>query len=341
MHKKTMHKHSGIRGGGATFVVTLTASTFLMASSLVVGKTLLHAGFSPFILVGWRFFVAALATLPLVLLEGGIEALLPRGIGPREAAVTAVIGLLQTAGVMGLSFLAMNTISASTAAILLFTNPIWVAMLGRIFLGEPLPPGRTAGLVLGVIGVCFAIGVVPELLAGGSAVRGELIGLGSSLCWAIATLINKRARLPLGPWALNFWQMLIGSFALLGVAYGVGEHWPDGTTSIQWARFFWLAIPASTGSFGLWFMALRKGGATRASSFLFLTPLFTIILSFFALGAPLSLQQALGGGLIGLSLWLVNRTVRNKATIMHQEPHGQNTVTGVAPESENTLTPLR
>jgi drug/metabolite transporter (DMT)-like permease len=316
-----MHKHNETLGGGATFVVALAASTFLMGSSFVVGKILLREGFPSFILVGWRFFVAALATLPLVLLEGKFEALLPRSVGLREAAVTILIGLLQTGGVMGLTFLAMKTIPASTAAILLFTNPIWVAMLGRLFLGESLPASRTAGLVLGLIGVCFAIGVGPELLAGGSTVKGELIGLGSSLCWAIATLINKRARLPFGPWALSFWQMFIGSLALLGVAYSVGEHWPDRTTSAQWAGFLWLAVPASTGAFGLWFMALHKGGATRASSFLFLTPLFTVVLSFFVLDAPLSLQQAVGGGLIGLSLWLVNKTVRHKGAAEHHHSH--------------------
>jgi drug/metabolite transporter (DMT)-like permease len=182
-----------------------------------------------------------------------------------------------------------------------------VALLGRLFLGEALPPSRLAGLVLGLVGVGFAIGVGPEVLAGGAQVTGELIGLASSFCWAIATLINKRAGLPLGPWALSFWQMLIGSLALLALAYGAGQRWPAGTTPGQWGWFLWLAIPASTGSFGLWFVALGKGGATRASGFLFLAPLFTVILSFFVLAAPLSWQQAVGGILIGLALWLLNR----------------------------------
>ncbi|MGH8782113.1 DMT family transporter [Paraburkholderia sp.] len=309
-----MQKRNGTSSGDATFVVALTASTFLMGSSFVVGKVLLHAGFTPFILVGWRFLVAALATLPLAFLDGGARALVPRSSGLRVACLTVLIGLLQTTGVMGLTFLAMSSIPASTAAILLFTNPIWVAMLGKIFLGEALSASRAAGLLLGLIGVCFAIGVGPELLSGGNVMIGELLGLASSLCWAIATIINKRARLPLKPWTMNFWQMLVGSMALLALAYAHGEHWPDHATPSQWGWFFWLAIPASTGSFGLWFIALHRGGATRASSFLFLTPLFTVILSFLVLDSSLSLQQAVGGGLIGLSLWLVNRTVRHKAS---------------------------
>jgi drug/metabolite transporter (DMT)-like permease len=314
-----MNKRTKKISDEASFVVTLTASTFLMGSSFIAAKVLLHDGFPPFMLVGWRFFVAALLTLPLVLLDGGLEALRPRGAGLHEAIMVIVIGLLQTCGVMGLIFFAMNTIPASTAAILVFTNPIWVAMLGRIFFGDTLSVSRTIGLVLGLVGVCFAIGVGPELLFGGNMAIGELLGLASSLCWAISTLINKRTRLPFGPWALSFWQMLVGSLALLEIAYAQGERCPSETTPIQWGWFLWLAIPASTGAFGLWFMALHKGAATRASSYLFLTPLFTVILSFLVLDVPLSLQQALGGCLIGLALWLVNRTVRHKASVHHNE----------------------
>lgn len=279
-----------------------------MGSSFVAGKILLQVGIPSLLLVGWRFFVAALATLPLVLLEGGPRrALFPKAVGRRGAALVILIGLLQTGAVMGLLFLAMNSISASTAAILLFTNPIWVALLGRLFLREALPASRLAGLVLGLIGVGCAIGAGPELLSVGDSVSGEMIGLGSSLCWAVATLVNKRAGLPIGPWALSFWQMSVGSLALLGLAYGLGQRWPDTMTIPQWGWFLWLAVPASTGSFGLWFVALGKGGATKASGFLFLAPLFTVVLSFFVLDAPLSWQQGVGGILIGVALWLVNR----------------------------------
>ncbi len=280
-----------------------------MGSSFVAGKILLQQGFTPMILVGWRFLVAALATLPLVLAgeRNIVAALLPAKAGLRDVALVILIGLLQTAAVMGLLFWAMQFISASTAAILLFTNPIWVAVLGRIFLGESLHRARLVGLLLGVVGVALAIGVSPSMFSGGMTLAGEIIGIVSALCWASATLINKRAALPLSSWALSFWQMLVGAIAILAIAYLDGEQWPSGVTREQWAWFLWLSIPASTGSFGLWFVALKRGGATRTSGFLFLAPLFTVILAYFILGTAISWMQAAGGVLIGLALWLVNR----------------------------------
>ena len=294
------------------FVTTLFAATFLMGSSFIAGKILLQAGVPPTLLVGWRFFVAALATLPLVVwFSGGrpLAALLPADAGLRDAGLVVLLGLLQTAAVMGLIFLAMSAIPAPTAAILLFTNPIWVAVLGRLFLRETLHRARIVGLMLGVVGVTLAVGIASGAPSGAGALAGEALGIGAAWCWAAATIVNKKAKLPLGAWALSFWQMLIGSLVLLALAYGSGERWPQSTTPAQWGWFLWLAIPASAGSFGLWFVALDKGGATRTSGYLFLSPLFAVLLSFVILDTTLAWPQALGGLLIGLALWLVNREI--------------------------------
>lgn len=310
----------GRQGNDAQFFIILIASTFLMGSSFVSGKILLAQGFPAMLLVGWRFLIAALATLPLARLDNRslFAALIPKGLALRDFALVIVIGVLQTTAVMGLLFVAMRSISAATAAILLFTNPIWVAVLGRLFLGESLHRARVAGLTLGIVGVVLAIGISSQGQSTPAALTGELIGLGSAICWAAATIINKRANLPLGSWSLSFWQMLIGALVILGLAYGAGEQWPATTTHTQWG--VWLAIPASTGSFGLWFVALNRGGATKTSGYLFLAPLFTVVLSYFVLGTSLSWMQAFGGALIGVALWLVNRDApgRNKNELMSQ-----------------------
>lgn len=297
-----------MRGAGLPYLATLVAATFLMGSSFVAGKILLIHGVPAILLVGWRFLLAALATLPLLALsDGGLwKNLFPRGLGPSRWALAALIGVLQTALTMGLLFMAMEHVSASTAAILLFTNPVWVALLGRVFLREPLHGVRVAGLVLGLCGAALAIGV-SGVGGGDNALLGALIGLGSALAWATSTIVNKRSNLPMPAWSLSFWQMFSGSVALLLFAAIRGQEWPAGTTPMQWAWFLWLAIPGSTASFGLWFIALRKGGATRSSGYLFLAPLFATVISWAVLDTGIGWLQGLGGVLVGLGLWLVNR----------------------------------
>ncbi|WP_266180827.1 DMT family transporter [Dyella humicola] len=292
-----------------SFVAVLVGSTFLMGSSFVAGKILLQAGLPPLLLVGSRFLVAAVATLPIIsLCRGGLIAnLVPKSASVRDASLVAVIGLLQTTAVMGALNVAMEHISASMAAILLFTNPLFVALLGRIFLNETLGPWRMCGLLVGIAGVTLAIGVNSTRLAGRGTEVGELTGLLSAFCWASATILAKKGRLPFNSWSLSFWQMFVGSIAALAFGLATGEEWPKHLSLNHWMWFAWLAVPASTGSFGLWYLALAKGGATRASGFLFLAPLFAVLLSVLVFKQIPTWMQAAGGLLVGTAMWLMNR----------------------------------
>ena len=81
------------RGGDASFIVSLIASTFLMGSSFIAGKILPREGFPPTLLVGWRFLVAALATLPLFYFDShrcqfGSRSTFGWAFGVRECVIT-------------------------------------------------------------------------------------------------------------------------------------------------------------------------------------------------------------------------------------------------------------
>jgi drug/metabolite transporter (DMT)-like permease len=308
---------------GTTYYLTLVAACLLMASGYIAGKVLLAAHIPAFLLIGWRFSLAAVSCLPLVLAADSsfVRTLVPPHFTWRDWAVVTLIGLSQTTATMGLIFQAMQTISAGTAAILLSTNPLWVALIGHFVLSERLSGLRLVGLFCGICGVALALGASGTGLLH-EPMSGQLTGLASAVCWAIATILIKRAKLAINAWALSFWQMLIGAAMLLMLAYARGEHWPaSALTSIGlWGWFIWLAVPCSTGSFGLWFLALRRGGATQTSGYLFLVPLLTVLMSALMLGTGLSLMQALGGILIGIALWLVSRTKPQALAIMLPPP---------------------
>ena len=121
-----------LTGRIAAYLPILVAATFLMGSSFPTGKILL-AKVPPFSLAGWRFIAAALATLPIALWAARAGRWIPSVAGSVRAGIltTVCIGLMQTGGTMGFLNLALRTLPASTAAILLFSNPIWVALLGR------------------------------------------------------------------------------------------------------------------------------------------------------------------------------------------------------------------
>lgn len=281
------------------FYLAIVGATFCMGTSFVASKILLRT-VPPFTLVGWRFVCAAIATLPIIfLLKQRFSSILPS-----DWRKIALIGLLQTAGTMGFLFLSMLYISASTAAVLLFTNPLWVAALSPLVLKEKIRPPQYIGLFLGFLGVVLLIGVTATTLE----MRGNVLGLMSALCWASATLVAKRSALKVPPFILSFGQMLTGGVILVGLSLLSNETYNLSTaTSEDWFWFTWLFLPSSVGSFGLWYVALSRGGALKSSSFLFLTPLFTVITSVLVLKTAVTFQQFIGAVLVGVALYIVNQ----------------------------------
>src|ERR1700761_3601154 len=112
-------------------LATILAATFLLGSTFPSSKLLLQHHNPPFLLAGLRFLVAPISIgLMAALLGAGLRATFLPSLNRRGWATLAAIGLLQTSLCIGCLFLAMQRISPSAAALLLFTNPIWVAALG-------------------------------------------------------------------------------------------------------------------------------------------------------------------------------------------------------------------
>lgn len=106
------------------------------------------------------------------------------------------------------------------------------------------------------------------------------------------------------------WQLFIGGIGMFVISAFLHDHY--NLTQIDttgWFCFIWLILPASIGSFGLWFHSLKQGGATSTSSFLFLVPLFSTIFSMIGLHDRFTIGLVIGGILIIFSLIFVNKSI--------------------------------
>lgn len=253
-----------------------------------------------------RFLLAALSLVP-VLIPGLL--CFQRNRSQRIPYFQLVIiGLLQTAGVMSFLNIGLTSTTAPMAAILMASNPLLVALLAGIVLNEPVRRQAWVGLAISFIGVIICIGA--STVINGALGKGELFVMLGSTCWALATIVSKRFSLHIDAWMLAFWQMLFGSSALGIIALLRGDHFNLPASTTTWLYFLWLAIPASTGAMGLWFAALRIGGAVHTSGFLFLCPLFAALISFALGGEMVSWNEVVGGVLIAIGITLVTRRSR-------------------------------
>ncbi len=107
----------------------------------------------------------------------------------------------------------VSLLPAGRAAIIAFTMPVWVVLLGSLFLGEPITRRRFAALALGMAGLAVLIG--PDLVSLKQAPLGALFMCAAALNWAIGTVIIKRYEWNVPVIALVAWQLAIGGIPIV------------------------------------------------------------------------------------------------------------------------------
>jgi probable blue pigment (indigoidine) exporter len=188
----------------------------------------------------------------------------------------------------------MRTVDASVAAIVASLLPLLVAAGGRMFLGERLTPLAVAGLVAGFAGVLV---IMAARLGHGADVRGLALCVTGALALSVATLTLRGASGGGNLWMVVGLQMLVGSLALFPAAWFL-ESW-EVTSSWQLllAFAYTVLVPGVIATM-IWFVLVRRVGATRAATFHFLNPFFGVATAALILGEPVTLRDVIGVAII-------------------------------------------
>lgn len=245
---------------------------------------------------------ARLGLAGLVLL--GVLALLGRPLRPGAGAGTvAVLALTQTVLFYGATFWGIAEAGAGLAALLANTDPLFVAALAALVLGERLRGRQWLGLVLGLAGA----GVV---VARGPAWPPEvsvdaLVVVGGALAWALGTIAAARGlKGRADPFALAGWQMTVGG-AVLVAAGLVVEREAVGLGARELLLVAGLALLGSAAPLALFYAALERSPAGEVSAWFFLVPVVGVVSAWPLLGERPGPRLLIGLVAISAGLWLV------------------------------------
>ena len=178
-----------------------------------------------------------------------------------------------------------------------YTLPVWVMILGFLFLKE------RPKLMQWLATLVAFTGVMVMTFLNGKAVSWEPIvfALSASICWGAGTIITqalmRRHGEKIDALALTFWQLFIGGMVLTALAFVVPEaplHW---TTSLILALIYNVG-PASAVAFLLWFMLQQRIEANVLSLIVLIVPLVGIAAGWLQLGERPSGPDAVGMALI-------------------------------------------
>jgi len=150
------------------------------------GKIFFNFGFDPKLVVFCRLFVGFLIMFIFISLKD--KKLLK--LDKRGLKYTALIGIFSQALFNLIYFETIKRTTISTAVILLYTAPIFLIIMGRIFYKESLTPIKISALILCIIG-CFLTVTGGSLDALNINSVGVLLGIGAGFTYALVTIISK------------------------------------------------------------------------------------------------------------------------------------------------------
>jgi drug/metabolite transporter (DMT)-like permease len=223
---------------------------------------------------------------------------------PRHIVLTALLGFLQTTGFVGLISWSVAFGEAGKSAVLSYTMPFWVILLGWPFLGERIHGRQWLAVVLALAGLVLVLelgdrtaGLVPSLLA-----------LGAGAAWGLSVVVVKR--IPVHGreelLSLTTWQMLYGFVPLAIAAWLVPER------DIEWSGAFvgalaFNAVGGTAVATLLWLYILQRLPAFVSGFSALIVPVVGVIAAWLQLGEQPSLAEGIGIVLIltGLGLLLL------------------------------------
>ena len=222
----------------------------------------------------------------------------------------ALVGLVGVTGFNTLFFRGLSLAPSSDAGMIVPTmSPVFTAMAGMLFLGEPLRLARVAGLAVSLAGaVIFFWGVISH--AGGQAGRvwGDVALLGAAGCWAASSILSRPLSVRIGAMPAASWTLFLGSVGLLAISAPKIAAVPFGAlTGRFWVVLAYVVAFPTVIAYILWMEGIRTIGSGPTTSFMFLAPVFALLTAALLLGERPTPLQGAGGALMLCGVWLVNR----------------------------------
>ena len=228
-------------------------------------------------------------------------------ISPRDIPLFLGLGLGSILFFTVCYFTAINMMPLSTAAILLYTSPIWVMLMSCVFFREKLTGAKLTALVLCLAGCVLVSGVGSSERLG---LRGLLLGLGAGFGYALYSIFGRCAiDRGYSSWTITFYTFV---FCSLGCAPLTGWHLIAGTLAAQPRLIAWaLAMALLTGflAYILYTKGLEGMPSSRASILASVEPVTSAVIGTIVFHEPLSLAAVCGivlvlGGIAVLSVRL-------------------------------------
>jgi len=287
-------------GAGVAMLLGVQA---LLAVNQVLIK-LVNAGLQPVFFAGLRSLLAIGFVWAWLAWQGRPPRLRRDAWGPG-----LLIGTLFAAEFLFL-FIALDLTTVGRASLIMYSMPVWFAVLAHFGLGERITVIKAAGLALAFSGC--AVALLSRPATGEGSLVGDLCALGAAWGWALTAFIARRPVMRAeGPEMQLFWMILVSAPILLLAAPLFGPLLRD----LQPLHIVGLVFQSSVvvaGGFIAWLWLLSVYPPSTVASFSFLSPIFAITLGAVLFGETVGPAILVAAVLVAAGIILINRPARTQ-----------------------------
>ena len=283
----------------------LTTAALMWAGNAIVGKILVQSS-SPVLLNTIRWGVTALILLPFAWRVFGSASPLWQ-----SSKRFALLSLLGVGSYNVLLYLALKSSTPINVTLIGASMPIWAIVIGALFYKEQPTIKQIIGAVISLIGVTVVIvrGELERLIEI-EFVAGDLLMVLATILWgAYSWMLShpKESTERTWPWSY-FLLAQVGFGFCWSLGFAVTE-WQLEYTYFTWSwstvfMIIYVIIGPSLIAYRCWGLGVSGAGATVATFFTNLIPLFTAILSTLLLQKPPELFQGVAFALILAGIYL-------------------------------------
>lgn len=198
--------------------------------------------------------------------------------------------------------------TAANTGWIIGTAPIFIALLGFIFLKEKLNLIKISGIVIAFTGLLLLIGKGNPLNINFQNSIGDLLVLFSSFTWGVYSIINKKISLNYSPLMTILYLFIL--MALIIIPFNINQKAIDSVihlSTVGWIGILFLGLLCSGVSYVIWAYSLREMESAKVGAYLYLEPFVTVLSAWIFLKEEITLLMLLSGLLIIFGVYIVNR----------------------------------
>jgi len=252
------------------------------------------------VIIFWRFLIMSISFIPiLIFLKKPLKIDKNSLIFISSSSVLNILFMV-------FSFYGVKSAMASSGGVIITTlTPVMTFLLVAIIFRKKLLNIQYFGLLIGTIGGVILLQLNDLTLFFNSS---NIYFLLCAISWAGVTMLSQHSQKHINPIHYSFYISVIATIATFIYSYNSNILLVFNEGIKFWSALLYLAIFGQTVATTIFFVASGKLGSEKSSSFMFLVPLFSILVAWIVLDEKVETHILFGGIISIIAVYFINKS---------------------------------